>query len=143
MSKALEVLDVGGSLFTVLQDVHSAGVDNKPYYKGSPYLTELRTPAGEEVNVCSWLRSIACVEVTCEFRDGWYPPIEVYRVKKVCSAVSVPALEQVHFTAGTPPERAFVVRWGSARKVNEAGLISAPGPGSTPAVPVTSMRMEQ
>jgi hypothetical protein len=143
MTKALEVLAEGGSLFTLLQDVHSAGVDNKPYYKGSPYLTELRTPAGEEVNVCSWLRSISCVEVTCEFRDGWYPPIEVYRVRKVCPAVSVPALEPVHFTAGTPPERGFVVRLGTARKLHEVGVISPLGSGSTPAVPVTSMRIEQ
>jgi hypothetical protein len=48
------------------------------------------------------------VEVTCEYKPDWKPPIEVYRVHKVCGDVAVPALQPVHFQAGTPPERGYL-----------------------------------
>jgi hypothetical protein len=57
------------------------------------------------VKVHSWLKSISCVQVTCEFRPTWPPPLEAFRVRKVCNEVSVPALATIHFEAGTPPER--------------------------------------
>jgi hypothetical protein len=31
----------------------------------------------------------------------------VYRIRKVCGNVTVPALTPIHFQAGTPPERRF------------------------------------
>lgn len=57
--------------------------------------------------MCTWLKSISCVEVTCQARPDWRPPVEVYRIRKTCNEVVVPALEMVHFVAGTPPERFF------------------------------------
>jgi len=107
MERVLSILERGGSFFTVLQDVHGDGAENKPYYDGSPYLTEIATASGSEVRVCSWLKSIACVEVTCEFKAGWTPPIEVFGVRKVCNEVAVPPLVTIHYAAGTPPERGF------------------------------------
>jgi hypothetical protein len=107
MEKVLSLLEVGGSFYGVLQDVHSEEGSNKPYYTGSPYLTEIRTAGGDEVKVCAWLRSITCVEVACELKAEWKPPIETYSVRKVCDAVKVPPLESVHYMAGTPPERGY------------------------------------
>jgi hypothetical protein len=59
--------------------------------------------------VCAWLKRIACVEVTCQSRQ-WKPPIEAFRVRKVCDDVAVPALTTVHYQAGTPPERRFQLK---------------------------------
>jgi len=94
-------------LYTVLQDVHAESGGNKPYYPDAPFLTEIVNPDGSELKVCSWLKSITCVEVSCESKPAFSPPAEVYRVRKVCEDVSVPRLEIVHFQAGTPPERRF------------------------------------
>ena len=105
--RVLALLERGGSFFTVLQDVHAEKATNKPYYDGSPFLTEIARSDGSEVKVCAWLKSISCVEVTCEFRPDWQPPIEVFQVRKVCDGVKVPALVTIHFTSGTPPERGF------------------------------------
>jgi hypothetical protein len=107
MERALSLLEVNGSFHTVLADVHSESGRNKPHYEGSPYLTEISTRDGAEVKVCSWLKRIACVEVTCEFKPNWTPPIEVYHIRKTCEDVKVPALLPVHYTAGTPPERGY------------------------------------
>ena len=111
MEKVLGFLASNGSFYTLLQDVRSDNGANKPYYQGSPFLTEIKDAAGSDVGVCSWLKSISCVEVTCEPKADWQPPIEVYRIRKVCDNVVVPTLETVHFEAGTPPERRF--RWAS------------------------------
>jgi len=73
----------------------------------SCYLTEIVTKEGAEVRLCSWLKQISCVEVSCQFRSDWTPTIEVYHVRKACEQVKVPALETIHFVAGTPPERRF------------------------------------
>jgi len=110
MERVLGMLDLNGSFFTVLQDVHAEDGKNKPYYVGASFLTELTNPAGAEVRLCTWLKSIACAKVTCEFKTGWKPPIEAYHVQKVCNEVKVPALAPVHFEAGTPPERKFVLK---------------------------------
>lgn len=110
MDKVLQLLDLKGSFYTLLQDVKSEGETNKPYYANSPYLTEITRTDGSEVKVCSWLKSITCVEVTCELRTDWKPPVEIYHVHKVCSAVTVPALTRMSYGAGTPPERRFQLK---------------------------------
>lgn len=107
MEKVLDFLELNGSFYTVLQDVHAETGTNKPFYDGSPFLTEIADAGGSEVRVCSWLKRITCAEVTCEFKPAWNPPIEVYRIRKVCDNVTVPALVSSHFEAGTPPERGF------------------------------------
>jgi SAM-dependent methyltransferase len=107
IERVLSLLEVGGSFYTLLQDVHSEVGTNKPYYEGAPYLTEIANAAGAEIRICSWLKSITCVEVTCELKPDWKPPIETYSVRKICEPVTVPPLVPVHFTAGTPPERGY------------------------------------
>ena len=110
MEKVLGLLDLNGNFFAVLQDVHAEDGRNKPYYEGASFLTEITNPAGEQVKLCSWLKSIACVKVTCEFKAGWKPPIEAYHIQKVCNEVKVPGLLPTHFQAGTPPERKFKLK---------------------------------
>lgn len=107
MEKVLGFLELNGTFFTVLQDVQSEEGTNRPFYAGSPFLTELRDADGSELKICSWLKRIACAEVICESRPQWQPPIEAFRVRKVCNEVTVPALVPVHYQAGTPPERRF------------------------------------
>jgi hypothetical protein len=109
LEKTLALLDVNGSLFTVLQDVRSEAGTNAPHYEGASYLTEIKRADGSDVRMCSWLKSISCVRVTCELRTGWKPPIEVYQVQKVCENVNVPALAPAHYEAGTPPERRYTL----------------------------------
>ena len=103
-------LDLYGSFFTLLQDVRSEDGANRPFYAGSPFLTEIANAEGSEVRVCAWLKSITCVQVSCEFKATWKPPIEAFRIRKVCNDVTVPALVPVHYVAGTPPERRFQLR---------------------------------
>lgn len=116
MEKVIGMLALDGSFFTVLQDVHSEVGANPPYYEKAPYLTELKNADGGELKICSWLKSISCVHVTCEFKKGWRPPIEAFRVQKVCGDVKVPQLTPVHYEAGTPPERRFVLKSQSASR---------------------------
>ncbi|MGE5525559.1 MAG: hypothetical protein ACM3SS_17735 [Rhodospirillaceae bacterium] len=114
MEKVLALLKVDGKFYTVLQDVRSEAATNKPYYEGASFLTEIRNASGADVGVCSWLKSIGCVQVSCELKSDWKPPIEVYRIHKVCDNVAVPALETIHFTAGTPPERGYRLKTPAA-----------------------------
>lgn len=107
MENTLAALAVDGSFYTVLADVHSEKTANPPHYAGSPHLTRINAPDGSELKVCSWLKRIGCAEVTCEFKPGWTPPIETYRIRKICTNVTVPALVLEHFESGTPPERRF------------------------------------
>lgn len=107
MQQALDSLQLNGTLYTLLQDIRTESGVSRPYYPDASFLTELKDADGSELRVCSWLKSIACVELTCEAKPEFPPPIEVYRIRKVCEAVSVPRLELVHFEAGTPPERRF------------------------------------
>ena len=107
MEKTLGFLELNGSFYTLLQDVHAEDGTNTPFYAGSPFLTEIDRADGSKAKVCPWLKSITCVEVTCELKTTWKPPIEVYRIRKVCNNVTVPALEPVHYEAGTPPERRY------------------------------------
>ena len=107
MERALGALEVNGSFYTLLQDVQSERGTNAPYYPGSPYLTEIRDADGSALKVCAWLKRVTCVQVTCQLRPEWGPPLEVYHIRKTCDAVTVPALTTVHYEAGTPPERRY------------------------------------
>ena len=107
VERVLNLLEVNGSFFTVLADVRSEASANEPFYAGSPFLTAIAGADGSEVKICAWLKSISCVQVTCEFKGNWRPPIESFHVRKTCNEVSVPTLAPTHFTAGTPPERGF------------------------------------
>lgn len=106
MERVLAVLALNGSFFTILQDVHREDGTNQPFYKGSPFLTEIANADGSELKVCAWLKRIACAEVTCEARQ-WQPPVEAFHVRKVCNEVKVPTLAPIRYQAGTPPERRF------------------------------------
>lgn len=107
MEKVLDLLEVDGSFYTVLQDVRAEDGSNKPFYPNASYLTQIANTGGEEVRICAWLRSISCVQVSCELKTAWKPPIEAYGIRKVCDDVRVPPLVTHHYEAGTPPERAF------------------------------------
>jgi hypothetical protein len=134
MEKVMGFLTVNGTFYTVLQDVRAEGGKNKPYYAGASFLTEIQDARGAEVGICSWLKSMSCVQVTCEAKPDWQPPVEVYRIQKVCDDVAVPALSPIHFTAGTPPERGFRLA-GPSRPPGSVGASRALGPG-TPAAGV-------
>ena len=110
LEKVLGFLELKGTFYTLLQDVNSQEGTNRPFYANSPYLTEISNADDSEVKVCVWLKRITCVEVSCELKAQWKPPIEVYRIHKVCDEVSVPALVRMHYQAGTPPERRYRLR---------------------------------
>ena len=107
LEKVLAFLQLDGKFFTVLQDVKAEDGKNKPYYQNAPFLTEVISAEGSESGVCSWLKSISCVNVICEYKTAWKPPVETYRVHKVCNEVKVPPLLPLHYQAGTPPERRY------------------------------------
>lgn len=109
MEKTLSFLEVNGSFYSILQDIHSEDGSNLPFYRdrGESYLTEILNPDGSKMKICAWLKHISCVQVSCELKTGWRPPVEVYRVQKTCNNVVVPKLTPTRFTAGTPPERRF------------------------------------
>lgn len=120
MEKTLGLLGLNGSFYTLLQDVRSEKGTNKPYYPDARFLTEIVRADGSEVSLCAWLKSIGCVEVTCEHKPEWSPPLEVYHIRKVCNDVRVPALTPVHFQAGTPPERRFQLSSPAAAQTGAA-----------------------
>jgi hypothetical protein len=130
MERALAVLQPNGSLYTVLQDVHLHDSSNRPYYPDSSYLTEIENTDGSELPVCEWLKSIKCVEVACEAKTAWKPPIEAYSVRKVCSDIKVPKLTLMGFEAGTPPVRRFRI----------SGNEHLTKPGSGTSLPVAAPR---
>jgi SAM-dependent methyltransferase len=107
VEKVLDFLRLDGRFFTVLQDVRAEDGKNKPYYPNAPFLTEIVNADGSQSGVCAWLKSISCVNVICEYKTAWQPPVETYHVHKVCNEVKVPPLVPVHFQAGTPPERRY------------------------------------
>ena len=74
---------------------------------GTLYLTELEDPFGRSVKVCSWLKTIPCVQVTCESKSGLGRPTELIKIRKICSDASVPRMKLVEFEAGYPPARCF------------------------------------
>jgi hypothetical protein len=107
LEKTLAFLQVNGSFYTILQDVHSEHGSNQPFYPGASFLTEIASADGAKMKICTWLKHVSCVKVTCELKPEWKPPVEVYQVQKVCDNVIVPALVPTNFAAGTPPERRF------------------------------------
>lgn len=107
MENVLGHLELNGNFYTLLLDVLPDNGTNRTHYPETLFLTEIAGADGSDVRVCNWLKSIACVEVTCESRIESKRPIELYRIRKVCSSVAVPALASLHFTAGTPPQRRF------------------------------------
>lgn len=107
MEHVLSALEVGGSFFTVLSDVDREAEQSRPHYEDSPFLTVITRNDGSPMKVCAWLKSIGCVQVECEAKQNWEPPIEAFHVRKLCNEVTVPALTAVRFEAGTPPEREF------------------------------------
>lgn len=110
METVLDLLEVNGTFFTVLQDIRREDGTSTPFYPGASFLTEIADADGSELKVCSWLKRIGCAEVKCEPKTHWKPPVEAFRVRKICEPVTVPALAPVHFQAGTPPERRFQAR---------------------------------
>jgi hypothetical protein len=104
--RVLALLESNGSFYTLLMSVHLDNAQDRP---GVWYLTEIVDAAGRDVKVCSWLRSISCVKVSCESKNtpDWPGQTELIHVRKVCSGVSVPDLQPVFYEAGSPPGRRF------------------------------------
>jgi hypothetical protein len=107
MENVLGYLELNGSFYTLLLDVLPDNGTIRTHYPETLFLTEIAGADGSDVRVCTWLKSIACVEVTCESRTESKRPIELYRIRKVCNSVAVPALSSLQFVAGTPPQRRF------------------------------------
>jgi hypothetical protein len=107
MERVVGALDLNGNFYTLLLDVLPETAAGPSAYPDSLLLTEIRNADGSGVRVCTWLKSISCVEVTCEPDTKSTRPVELYRVRKVCNDVAVPYLELVHYKAGTPPLRRY------------------------------------
>jgi SAM-dependent methyltransferase len=107
MDKVIDSLELNGSFYTMVQSVRlEDGKDNPRTW----YLTELVDAAGRDVKVCSWLKRITCVKVSCQSKSTWETPTELIHIRKVCNAVSVPALQRLQYEAGTPPGRRFQLK---------------------------------
>lgn len=107
MAQVLDAMEVNGNFYTLLIDVHPEKWINRPAQPRSAFQTEIVNTDGSEMKVCSWLKRINCVQVTCEQEAKFDTPIELYRIQKVCAGVKVPELIPVYFKAGTPPARRF------------------------------------
>jgi len=107
MERVLELLVVNGNFYTVHQDVMAETGGNKPHYPDEPFLTQIRDAGNRDISICAWLRQITCVEVVCQSKSGWVPPIQTYRVRKTCNETTVPALDRIQYISGTPPQRIF------------------------------------
>ena len=104
VDKVLRFLEVGGSFYTLATGVHLEDGKDK---LGTLYLTELEDAFGRQVKVCSWLKKISCVQVTCESKTDLKRPTQLIKIQKVCSDTSVPRMKLVEFEAGYPPGRCF------------------------------------
>ncbi len=109
MEKLLSLLTVNGTFYTVAQDVRNEAGSNKPHYAGEPFLSQIKTASGEDIGICAWLKKISCIEVSCEYKGDWTPPLETYKIRKTCDKVTVPQLKADRYVAGTPPERVFLM----------------------------------
>lgn len=107
MQRALDALATGGDFYSLLVDVRSGDGAQKPFFDNTVFLTEIVRADGSAGTVCGWLKRIRCVEVSCESKAGWQPPVETYHLRKQCSDVQVPVLLPLRFEAGTPPQRSF------------------------------------
>ena len=99
----LTLLEIDGAFYTMVQGVR---LEDGKDQADTAYQTELLDPAGNDVNVCSWLKTISCVKVACESKNEW-APTELINILKVCSGVSVPRLKLLEYQAGVPPGRRF------------------------------------
>jgi hypothetical protein len=104
VERVLSLLEVGGVFYSMVQVAHLEDGTEK---SSTSRLTELVDRAGHDVKVCSWLKQIGCAQVSCESRTDWSAPIELVRMRKLCSDVSVPRVKLVKFEAGNPPGRLF------------------------------------
>jgi SAM-dependent methyltransferase len=107
MERTLSLLEVNGVFYTLLIDVHPETWHSRPARPTTAFQTQIVNPDGTEMKICAWLKQISCVEVQCEAEPKIDTPAERYRIRKTCNEVVVPALESVHFVAGTPPAREF------------------------------------
>jgi hypothetical protein len=105
LERVLALLEVGGSFYTLVASVHLE--DGKDDPKTTWYLTELVDAAGRDVKVCSWMKGVSCVNVTCESKSDWGTPTELLRVQKICGNISVPRTTLLKYEAGQPPGRKF------------------------------------
>ena len=110
MEKVLALLEPNGNFYTMLLDVRPENRATESLPPDTRLLTEIENGEGSDVGVCSWLKRISGVQVTCEPDTRTSRPVELYHVHKVCGDVAVPALEIRQFQAGTPPQRRFVAR---------------------------------
>src|SRR5688572_16653227 len=115
IEKVLDLLELHGEFYSLLLDVQLEDASQRSVAKDVQLITEIETDDGAHGTVCTWLKSIACVQVTCEADTRMGRPIELYRVRKVCETVKVPALHLVSFQAGTPPQRRFSARTLTAK----------------------------
>ena len=99
----LTLLEIDGAFYTMVQGVR---LEDGKDQADTAYQTELLDPAGNDVKVCSWLKTISCVKVACESKNEW-APTELINIGKVCSGVSVPRLKLLEYQAGVPPGRRF------------------------------------
>jgi len=113
MENVLSVMDLNATFYTLLLDVRTEVPADPSLYKDLLLLTEIEAPDGSEVKVCSWLKSISCVQVSCELNTEMKRPFELYRIQKVCEKVAVPSLVPLSYVAGTPPTRRY--RMGAPR----------------------------
>jgi SAM-dependent methyltransferase len=110
VEKVLALLELHGVFYTMLLDVRPEAQAKQSLPPDTQLLTEIQNAEGFDVGVCAWLKSVNCVQVTCEPDTQSSRPIELYRVHKVCEDVAVPALDTRQFQAGTPPLRRFVAK---------------------------------
>jgi SAM-dependent methyltransferase len=104
LDKALKLLEVGGSFYTLATGVHLEDGKDK---LGTFYLTELEDAFGRNVKVCSWLKKISCVQVTCESQIDLQRSTQLIKIRKVCTDTSVPRTKLLEYEAGYPPGRCF------------------------------------
>lgn len=107
MENVLSVMDLNSTFFTLLLDVRTETEPDPALYRDLRFLTEIENADGSDVKVCSWLKRITCVQVTCELNTELKRPIELYRIQKVCEKVVVPSLAPLSYEAGTPPPRRY------------------------------------
>lgn len=103
----LNVMELNATFFTLLLDVRTETEPDPALYRDLRFLTEIENADGSDVKVCSWLKRITCVQVTCELNTELKRPIELYRIQKVCEKVAVPSLAPLSYEAGTPPPRRY------------------------------------
>jgi hypothetical protein len=104
LEKVLSLLEINGSFYTVVQNVHLEGGISS---LNDGFQTELVDAGGRDVKVCSWLKKTTCVKVVCESKSDWESPSELINIRKICSDISVPRMRLLQFQAGNPPGRRF------------------------------------